>query len=442
VTALHAFPQPVVERVIGAWESQHAGPTLVVVAGLHGNEWAGIAAVQQVLGKLEGLAPGAGRGRVVAIAGNLAALNSADPRARYIDRDLNRIFTDAEVESARRVPAHQREPEQNELLDLVDVLGDALRGRDGYLVDLHTTSAPSPPFIFVEDSLRARALATAVGVPIVLGVEEVLSGLLTDYVARHFNTVTAVLEGGQHNDPSSIAIHVAALQIIMGSVGITPAGALAPEAPTRATLAQASGPHAKRVYDVRHREPIEHPDFQIVAGLNGFDAIHHHESIVAVQNRRRVHAPVNGLLFMPNRQLIKRPGDDGFFIIRRVGPGWLWASRKLRRRGIMHRLLPLAAPGVRRHPDLPHALLVDPHYAPVFKREIFHLLGYRILRHGRELHLPLWRRALRGGVGVCAALAGMARSLARGGERRVLRGPSDRDWIVARRTLDLQRDPS
>jgi len=145
---------------------------------------------------------------------------------------------------------------------------------------------------------------------------------------------------------------------------------------------------------------------------------------------------------MPNRQPIKRPGDDGFFIVRRVHRPWLRLSARLRTWPPLHRLLPRLAPGVRRHPERPDALLVDAFYAPVFKRQIFHLLGYRILGHGREIHLPPWRRVVRGTLGLCAAIVAMLRGMLRGGEPAILREPTERDWIVARRTLDRVPPPT
>ena len=150
-------------------------------------------------------------------------------------------------------------------------------------------------------------------------------------------------------------------------------------------------------------------------------------------------APMSGLLFLPNRQEIKRAGDDGYFIVQRVNRLWLMLSAGLRGFAPLHWLLPRLAPGVRRNPNHVGQLLVDDRYTPVFKRELFHLLGYRILRRGPDLHWPLWRRLSRGLIGVVAAILGMLGGAFRGGERAVLARASENDWIVARRTLDLPK---
>jgi hypothetical protein len=73
--------------------------------------------------------------------------------------------------------------------------------------------------------------------------------------------------------------------------------------------------------------------------------------------------------------LYQAKGNDGFFLARPISPFWLWLSRMLRCAGtgrVAHWL-----PGVRRDPERPGQLLVDPEIARFFTYEVFHLLGYR-----------------------------------------------------------------
>ncbi|MEZ6163569.1 MAG: hypothetical protein R3B67_03955 [Phycisphaerales bacterium] len=65
------------------------------------------------------------------------------------------------------------------------------------------------------------------------------------------------------------------------------------------------------------------------------------------------------------------PGDDGFFIVRRVGEGWLGLSARLRRQHWLHWLI-AHAPGVYPQPD--GSLLVDADLAAVLRRRV-HLQG-------------------------------------------------------------------
>jgi len=355
--------------------------------------------------------------------------------ARYIDRDLNRLFTPEGIDALRTGAPHDAEQtEAAELLDLIhEQIADARRPI--YALDLHTVSADSPPFVFVEDSLVARRFAESLALPIVLGFEEELTGLLIDHLTNAHGVIAAILEAGRHDDPRAVAVMLATIRRALEHAAIVEPGALPlgeqPVAP----------PARPRIFDVRYRDPISSPDYRVDDALHAFDRVHRGQ-IVAVEHNQPRRAPIAAILFMPNRQQVKRPGDDGYFLVQRISPAWLAISAFLRSRRWVHALLPRLAPGVRRDPTCPTRLLVDERYAPVFKREVFHLLGYRILRRGPEHHWPIWKRALHATVGVCAAVASMLVNAFRGGEKAVLRNPSEHDWLVTRRTLDLERHPS
>ena len=81
-------PPRQVSRVVGRLRGDTAGPMLIALAGIHGNEHAGVEAVRNVLGRLQdGIEI---KGDFAVLAGNLRALGS---NARFIDRDLNRQWT-------------------------------------------------------------------------------------------------------------------------------------------------------------------------------------------------------------------------------------------------------------------------------------------------------------------------------------------------------------
>lgn len=423
-----------VERVMGVHQGE-PGATLVVVGGVHGNEPAGILAARRVLARLR--REGELKGRFVALAGNLTALRDPDPHVRYVDRDLNRMFTDALVDGARQIASEDRYVEQQEALELIESIEAELASSDGaaFVLDMHTVSSPSPAFIFVEDSLPARRFARRFEVPLVFGFEDELPGLLVDYTTSKLGLISMLLEAGLHDDPASVVVHEAAIWVALEGAGMIDPASIGLD--PHAVLAGASGGRAGEIYDVRHREPITHPDFEVDQHLHSFDGMRQGRTLVAVQAGSEIMSPMTGLLFLPNRQQDRRLDDDGFFVVLRIGRLWLWLSALIRQIELVHRLLPLVAPGVRRDPRRPGVLLVDPHIAPVFKREMFHLLGYRLLRHGEDVHLSRWRRALRGGVGVVHSIGMMLAGIFRGGERSALRSESPEDWIVARRRLDL-----
>ena len=124
------------DRVLGTIEAPAGrGTTLVGVGGIHGNEPAGVRALENVLAELGRPGGGLSRGRFIAIAGNRPAL---DAGVRYIDRDLNRIWNAGDgrddVEGSERA----------ELLELLDGYRRASAGPP-HLIDLHTTSGSAPP---------------------------------------------------------------------------------------------------------------------------------------------------------------------------------------------------------------------------------------------------------------------------------------------------------
>jgi len=76
------------DRIIGRYQGKQAGPLLIFIAGIHGNETAGVKALKEVFEILETQKPEI-HGSIVGLAGNLRALSQ---EVRYIDEDLNRLW--------------------------------------------------------------------------------------------------------------------------------------------------------------------------------------------------------------------------------------------------------------------------------------------------------------------------------------------------------------
>ncbi|MFT5998627.1 MAG: succinylglutamate desuccinylase, partial [Neolewinella sp.] len=81
------------ERIIGHYRGAEAGPLVVAIGGVHGNEPAGVLALERLFDMLEDeprINPGFSfKGDLLALRGNLAALAAG---VRFIDADLNRIW--------------------------------------------------------------------------------------------------------------------------------------------------------------------------------------------------------------------------------------------------------------------------------------------------------------------------------------------------------------
>lgn len=345
------------------------GPTLVVLAGIHGNEPCGVLALDRVFRRLDADRPELG-GRLVGLAGNLAALAQG---RRYLDEDLNRIWRRERLERLRsgQPPATAEDGELAELDREIQAVVDSAVG-PVYVLDLHSVSGPGLAFTVLDDTLPNRAFALELGVPMVLGIEEELPATVTHYLSRHAGFVGAGFEGGQHEAPVAVDRCEAAVWVALQVARLLPAGVLSDEVErSRLLLASHSGDLPK-VVEVRHRHAITPQDrFEILPGLAGFQAVAEGQ-VLAHDRRGEVRSREGGLLLMPLYQPL---GDDGFFLVRPVRPVWLRVSEALRRLSVDRRLHWL--PGIARHPDRPDVYLVDQRWARFGALGFFHLLGYR-----------------------------------------------------------------
>jgi len=235
---------------------------------------------------------------------------------------------------------------------------------------LHTTSSAGAPFALISDTLTNRRLALALGVPLILGLEENLDGTILNYI-NELGHAAIGFEAGQHQAPASQHHHEAAIWL-----GLVAAGCLAPQhAPgfddLRQQLRQAGG-ELPRAMELRYRHAVSEEDqFAMLPGFDNFTPVTRGQHL-AQDWQGKVTAPEDGLLFMP---LYQPQGDDGFFLVREVKLFWLRASAWLRRWRV-DRLLPLL-PGVHRLPGQRRSFEINTHIARWLVVEICHLLGYR-----------------------------------------------------------------
>ncbi|TFG65402.1 MAG: hypothetical protein E4H28_04295 [Gemmatimonadales bacterium] len=365
---------PATERILGRFGSDIPGPLVLVVAGLHGNEPSGVAAVKRVAGKLNERQPQF-RGEFIAVAGNLGALSKG---IRFIERDLNRGWNVRNVARSLDEPVS---PEDREQADLLDFIIPWLRRAAGatYVFDLHSTSSDSAPFLTLADTLDNREFGQRLGMPLVLGIEEQIDGALLEYLGG-FGPICLGVEAGQHDEPLSVDLHEAAVWM-----ALTEAGCLTRdthlfdmvECRRRIAVARAGLPH---VFEVVYRRGIEPGDgFRMEPGHRNFERVQAGQ-IIARTNEGPVEIPQTAWLFLPSYQEL---GDDGYFLVRPVQPVWLRMSRILRRLGFA-RVLPWL-PGVHSAREFTDTYLVDRRVARWLVIQFFHLLGYRRVRTTRRL---------------------------------------------------------
>jgi succinylglutamate desuccinylase len=364
-------------RVIGRAGDGSAGPTLVFVAGVHGNEPSGVLALERVFARLEehAIVP---RGSVLGLSGNLQALAAG---RRYLSRDLNRMWSRAEVERLRAAAAATASagdgaaPEDQELRELLRHLEAAFVEAKGpvTVVDLHSASSRTAPFVVLGDTLHNRRFGRRFPTPVILGLEEQLVGTLMEYVTGLGHTALAI-EGGQNEDPRSVDHHEAAIWLALVHARSLARDQVRDLEQHRRVIAS-TRQGVPRLLEILHRHEIRPGDeFVMRPGYRNFQPVRKGEEL-AKDRHGPVRSPGDYVLFLP---LYQGLGSDGFFLSRAVSPVWLVVSGALRRLRVS--MLAPFLPGVRRHPELADTLLVDTRVARFLVPELFHLLGYRVRR--------------------------------------------------------------
>ncbi len=353
-------------RELGSYQSGRDGPTLVVIGGLHGNEPAGVAAIERVMADLERLRPPI-RGRVIAMRGNRRALQR---NVRFIDRDLNRGWDTPSV--ARVLDGDLRTVEDEEQRELLLAFAPHIEGakRPVMFLDLHSTSGPAVPFACGADVLRNRRALFSLGIPVVLGLEEVIEGSMLGWLCDLGHAGISV-EGGSHFEPPTTENHVAVIWLVMLAEGMVDAESIPALEVKRERLRTAAASEA-RVLEIVHREVIREGDpFEMEPGWSSFDAVARGQ-IVATGRDGPIASPCDGLMLLPRYQ---GQGEDGFFVARPVHPAWLRVSAWVRRLRL-DRTLPLV-PGVCRDPHDDATLIARGAAARWLAPDLFHLFGYR-----------------------------------------------------------------
>ncbi len=360
-------PRQASAHLVGRYGRSSSGPTVIVAGGLHGNEPSGVEALRRVFERLQSQRPPF-QGQLVGLAGNLSALEQQE---RFLEEDLNRIWTPERVEALRQSGASFGSLEQREQHELLEVLTEVLVGANGevYFLDLHTSSARGEPFVCIGDTLRNRAFAMQFPVPMILGLEEQIDGALLEYV-NNLGHVTVGMEAGEHDHPHSVDHHEAFVLLALVAAGCLPESELQEADSLRAILRRAAG-RLPAVMEVRYRHAITAGDgFQMQSGYTNFQPVAEGELLARSANGE-IHARESGRVLLP---LYQGLGSDGFFVVREVRPFWLRLSAALRHLGAGYIAHWLPGVHVSENPD---TVVADHRVARWFVVEVFHLLGFR-----------------------------------------------------------------
>ena len=187
---------------VSQFDSGLPGPTVMIQALTHGNEFCGAIALDTLL--CDGLKPRAGK-LTIAFA-NVAAyarFDFDDPdRSRYIDEDYNRVWADAALLGPGDSVELRRARELRPFVDAAE-----------YLLDLHSMHEPCAPIMVCGTVDKGAQFAKRIGVPECLlldtghpaGLRMIERGGFSDPASPRS---AVLIECGQHWEKNSVDVAV------------------------------------------------------------------------------------------------------------------------------------------------------------------------------------------------------------------------------------------
>lgn len=310
------YPQ---KHLIGRFRGPNPGPLLITLGGIHGNEPAGVRAIEIVLEMLEH-EPAHNptfsfRGTFLGLLGNVRAF---EMEKRYLEFDLNRRWDNEYIDHVKHTPPKGLEPEDIEMLELLALIKEEVeyaQPTNIIFLDIHTTSAIGGIFSIATDDPESLRLAIELHAPVIKGILTGMKGTTLHYFTADMfgiDTVGVCFEAGQHIDPLSIKRAIAAIVNCMRSVGC-----VRPE--------DVENRHDQLLIDYSRGLPqvadfilahtIKKTDgFRMRPGYKNFQRIKKGE-ILAYDKDGPIEAVEDGCILMP---LYQMQGQDGFFLIEPV----------------------------------------------------------------------------------------------------------------------------
>lgn len=307
------------ERIIGKHTGIERGPLLICLAGMHGNEPAGIRALEYLFEMLE-VEPLTNpdfyfRGRIIGLRGNLQALTL---QQRFLERDLNRQFTIENVRRVMQLPIEALEAEDLEIRQLLETVEREIAEYEPerlYLLDLHTTTADGGIFAIATDDETSIQIGVELHAPVITGMLNGLEGTTLHYFNTEnlgVSTVAITFEAGQHNDPLSVNRNIAAIVNCLRTIGCVKAEHVENR---HDQLLQDYARYLPKVAQLIKAHRISPEDgFTMIPGYQNFQKVKKGE-VLAYDRKGPIEAEVDARVLMPHYQ---QQGDDGFFLVKDV----------------------------------------------------------------------------------------------------------------------------
>lgn len=304
-------------RIIGTYTEGRPGPLIIAIGAIHGNEKAGVKAIQLMIKMLE-VEPITNPefhydGTFVGIIGNRQAYAQ---NQRYLKHDMNRQWMADNVKRIRSTDVTLLESEDLEIYevcDTIDTLVEAYKPSRVVVVDLHTTSSEGGIFAIPNDrDAGSFVLAKGLKAPVILNILDGIKGSTLHFFNRDnfdYNITSVVFESGQHEEPLAVNRAVAALTNCIALTGSVEFRHI--ENQHQKILADYSKDYPKVSRIVDHYKIVDVRKFEMNPGYSNFQRIQKGEHL-ANYDGDPIYASQDGRIIMP---LYQEKGSDGYFIV-------------------------------------------------------------------------------------------------------------------------------
>lgn len=287
------------------------GQTTVILGGTHGDELTGVEVIKKLLNyfaadlskesvnKSQNV-----NGNIYIGFGNPAAI-ALKKRAAGTGRDLNRLFIEKEIRSA---PSASDQPDLVRARELAPLLE-----KTDLLIDIHSTSSDSPPFVcFGKNSPERKRIYRLIPVKYILtdpdsllAIDESTELGTTDhFVSAHGGTAIAY-ETGKDNDITRIeTIFHTILSLLQNTNSLKKVG-----------RAQIIGNNDQPVYKISHNIIARSEIFTFTPGLNvGWQQVVRDQLIGRYADGTAEHAPIDGMIVFPKAEHKIVKGKNLFYM--------------------------------------------------------------------------------------------------------------------------------
>jgi len=307
------------DRIIGRYTGSEKGPLVIAIGAMHGNEPAGVKALEAMITALENEPKNnpvfTCKGRLLGLIGNTKAFAKG---VRFIEKDLNRQWTIPNVERAKSTPIQNLEPELQEIKELLEIIEHEIESYDPsriIVLDLHTTTAFGGIFTLPARDPDSERIALELHAPVIKGLLEGITGTSLHYfIQENFERkISAVtFESGQHEEALSVNRAISAITNCLRTVECVKEDDVENKHDKILIEYSATLPKLSKLLYVH---PITPEDkFVMYPGFKNFQAVKKGD-LLAYDRNGEINAKSDGLILMP---LYQKQGEDGFFLIQHI----------------------------------------------------------------------------------------------------------------------------